>query len=394
MDSGNGNEGTETKAGQSDVSRPAEVQVHADGYHGDIAADAPAYEAASQDGAPKKTSAAERTLPLFPEAGIPTAGHGTGCMIRSSNGVTKIEILLFRRADIFDDELRPLPQRQVGLGFRLRWDQLCVFLAHSHVGDPERWPNPDVAKRACGGWAAGSYQGNHRAIAAFLSTWLIVLDIDHHASFARVQAALEPFEFAAHSTYKDTEADPRCRVVLLLHEPCTDARVYKQAHAALRQRLVDFGFQAPDRARGIAGDVDDGASDVSRLSYRPMHHPERAPRFLAHEGERLDLGRLLAAHERRHPQPQRQSRTRSGEVNDAYRQGALRHAAQRMQSATVGDRHALLFRQAASLVRPELGIPDADIERTLLPSFVRAAGGDREEEGERTIRDAVSRSGT
>jgi hypothetical protein len=62
-----------------------------------------------------------------------------------------------------------------------------------------------------------------------------------------------------------------------------------------------------------------------------------------------------------------------------------------VRTALEGQRHEELFRQAASLARPELGIRDEEIEARLLPAFVSVAGERREYEGRRAISDAIAR---
>ena len=54
-----------------------------------------------------------------------------------------------------------------------------------------------------------------------------------------------------------------------------DPRAYKRAHEAPRERLHSWGYARPDKVRGIKGDIDEGASDATRLSYAPMFQPGR-----------------------------------------------------------------------------------------------------------------------
>ena len=67
--------------------------------------------------------------------------------------------------------------------------------------------------------------------------------------------------------------------------------------------------------------------------------------------------------------------------------GALQKAAAALASASPGERHYALSREAFTLAR--LDVPTAEIESALLPAFAAAAGDTRMAEGVRTIRDAV-----
>jgi hypothetical protein len=175
--------------------------------------------------------------------------------------------------------------------------------------------------------------------------------------------------------------------VLPLTEPCTDLRAYKRAHAAMRERLYAWGYIRPDKRAKVKGDIDEGASDATRLSYAPMHRPERAFAFLATDGDALDINKI-PARPKPSPAPMLAPRERNP---DKYREGALRRAEDEVRTALEGGRHEALFKEGASLARKELGLSDGEIYGALLPAFLCVAGQGRRVEGERTIADAIAR---
>jgi hypothetical protein len=239
---------------------------------------------------------------------------------------------------------------------------------------------------------AGLYRGRWRHHSAFVHTRLLTIDVDAHGEIERAAAGLAPFCKAIHSTYKSAPDSPRCRVVVLLAELCTDLRMYKKAHAAVRERLYErlhsCGYVRPDKDRGIKGDIDEGASDATRLSYAPMHQPGREFRFPATEGDLLDVNRI--------PQPARPARRPSSpsprDCNpDRYREAALRRAEEQVRSSLEGQRHEALFKEAASLARAELALADGEIWSALQVAALSSMGDGRRREIERTIRDGIAR---
>jgi hypothetical protein len=297
----------------------------------------------------------------------------------------KLQVLVLKRSAIFDDNLELLKVPHIGKGLRMTWPTFVEFLRSTVAqGDPSL---PfDVAKRARGGWVGGEWADNHRLGTKFISTQLLTIDVDANGDIDRIAAAFAPYTKLIHSTYKSTPDKPRARLVLVLSEPCRDKAQYKAVHKFLRSKMVAAGWSATD--------LDDGASDCTRLNYFPMHQVGVEPRVLATDGALVDVARIVEATRlgkapaRKAPgQPPPTSSPRTGE---AYRQGALRRAHEAMASATDGDRHALLFREAASLARPELGCSDEEIEQALLGPFLDVAGETRADEGARTIRDAIA----
>jgi hypothetical protein len=288
---------------------------------------------------------------------------------------TKFHILVLQKADL-------VRKPQVGSGgTAITWADFARPLSRSVEGDPTLLP--DEAKKARGGWAGGLYTDHHRAKAKLVATQLMTIDIDANGDTDRAASAFASMKTIIHSTYKHTPAKPRCRVIIVLSEPCSSPQMYTAGHKALCQVLFRWGYQA--------GDLDEGAHDACRLNYWPMHQRGIAPRFVQTSGRPLDLAQLLAANP---PPPRpttqrRPSTSAQASRSDAYKAGALRRARDAMRSATEGDRHAFLFRQAAGLARPGLGCSDDEIIGALLDAFVGVAGSDREAEGERTIRDAI-----
>jgi hypothetical protein len=285
-----------------------------------------------------------------------------------------------------DGDLTRFAVKHVGVACRMRWPELVGYLSRGVPGDLSRYQDPEIVKRQEGGWTGGLFTGGWRHHSAFVHTELLTIDVDGHGDVHRAAEAFAPFSKIIHSTFKSVPAAPRSRVVLRLLKPCSDLREYKRAHAALREHLFAWGYVRPDKAHGVKGDIDEGASDATRLNYCPMHHPDRAFDFLQTDGELLDLDRIPTT-----PKPAAapvQPRERN---EDKYREGALRRAEHEVRGALEGQRHHELFRQAASLARADLGVRDVEIVDALLPAFVHSAGEARRFEGEKTIADAIAK---
>jgi hypothetical protein len=287
-----------------------------------------------------------------------------------------------------DGDLTRFTARHVGIACKMYWPELCGFLSRGVAGDVAKHPDPNICKRQEGGWTGGLFRDGWRHNTAFVQTQLLTIDIDAHGEVDRAAEALAPFRKAIHSTFQSTSDAPRCRVVVPLVEPCTDLRLYKNAHAALRERLYAWGYVRPDRALRVKGDIDEGASDATRLNFSPMYQRGREFRFLETDGEALDVSRI--------PEPPkaepRPGFTQPRERNaDRYREAALRRAEDEVRTALEGQRHESLFKEAASLSRPELALPEGDIWGALLPAFLASAGEARRREGERTIADGIAR---
>lgn len=292
-----------------------------------------------------------------------------------ADGGPKFHILVLQKA-----ALARKPQVGNG-GTPITWADFARPLSRSVEGDPSL--PPDEAKKARGGWAGGLYTDHHRAKAKLVATQLMTIDIDANGDIDRAASAFASMKTMIHSTYKHTPGKPRCRVIIQLSGPCSSPQMYTAGHKALCQVLYRWGYQA--------GDLDEGAHDACRLNYWPMHQRGVAPRFVQTGGRPLDLAQLLAANAPppRQTTQKRPSTSARASTSDAYKAAALRRAHDAMRSATEGDRHAFLFRQAAGLARPALGCTDHEIMAALLYAFVGVAGSEREAEGERTIRDAI-----
>jgi hypothetical protein len=263
---------------------------------------------------------------------------------------------------------------QVGTPCRMTWANLAAYLSRPTDGDPVAFPNPDEAKRQAGAWSPCLYKDNRRRKADVVHACAITFDIDGGGDVDRASKAFAAFRKIVHSTYKSTPQAPRCRVVLPLAEPCTDAKLYELAHAAVRRELGARGFI-----------VDEGAKDISRLNFAPMIYPGRTFAFNATDGVPFDVRKFAASV--KPPAPTKPAPT-NGEHRDAYVQAALRRAADAVAGASVGDRHHLLSKEAYTLARPDLGLSLSQITSALLGAFVSRAGEARMLEGARTIKDA------
>lgn len=284
-----------------------------------------------------------------------------------------------------DGDLTRFAVKHVGIPCRMRWPELVGYLSWSVPGDVSRYADLDIIKRQEGGWTGGLYREGWRNSAAFVRTEIMTIDIDAHGEIKRAAAALARFRKAIHSTFKSTPEAPRCRVVLHLARPCTDLARYRAAHKAMRECLYRWGYVRPDKKGRVEGDIDEGASDATRLNYAPMHHPEGRPEFLATDGELLDLDRV---YERPKPPPPTRIRERNP---DKYREAALRRAEEEICTALVGGRHGEIFKQAAALARPELGLPRRAIAAALYPAAQSVLPETRWGEARKTIEDGIAR---
>jgi hypothetical protein len=285
-----------------------------------------------------------------------------------------------------DGDIARFAARHVGVPCKMPWAEFCGYLSRGVAGDPAKYPDPEIAKRAEGGWAGGLYREGWRHHTAFVHTQLLTIDVDGHGDVDRAAAAFAPFVTAIHSTYKSNAEAPRCRVVMLLSEPCTDLREYKRAHRAMCESLYRVGYVRPDKVARVKGDIDEGASDATRLSYAPMHHHAREFRFASTAGAPLEIARIPL------PTPRKIAPIVPRERNaDRYREGALRRAEAEVRSALEGQRHEVLFKEAAALARPELGLSEGEILSALFPPAVAVMGQNRAHEARRTILDGIAR---
>jgi hypothetical protein len=255
-------------------------------------------------------------------------------------------------------------QPQIGTACRMTWRQITAYLSRPSSGE---------AKDEGGAWSPGLYRDNVRRKSHLISIGALVVDVDEAGDVLRSAEILSRYRSILHETFSSTDDAPRCRIVLALAE-AVDAAIYERAHAVVRAHLRRAGLVA-----------DDGAKDASRLSYSPVRRPGARYRFATTEGAPLDTRAVLAAQPP--PPPRPIPRPIAPEHADAYVRGALRRAADAIASATPGERHYALSREAFSLAR--LGLDESQISSALLPAFVAAAGERREYEGARTIRDAI-----
>ncbi len=331
--------------------------------------------------------AIEREAIANESADVPLPRHALGgCVCEAEKLLDVLALPAWRLHP--DGEISTFATRHIGISCQMRWSEFCGYLSRGVLGDPAKYPDPEIAKRQEGGWAGGLYRDSWREHTAFVHTELLTIDIDAHGEIERAAEAFAPFRKAIHSTYKSSPDAPRCRVVLQLAKPCTDLQTYKRAHAALRERLYSWGYIRPDRAHKIKGDIDEGASDGTRLSYAPMYQPGRVFGFLATDGALLDIEQIP---EPPKPAPRPVSTTARDRNPDKYREGALRRAESEVRSSLEGQRHESLFKEAASLARPQLGLTDTDIWSALESAALAVMGEGRRFEIERTIRDGIAR---
>jgi hypothetical protein len=293
-----------------------------------------------------------------------------------------LDLLTLPAWRILTEDLEFRKERQIGVPLKLTWRELVACLAHAEVGDPMKYSDPEIAKRARGGYAGGLFPNGWRNHKDFSHTEIMTVDIDGHGEVARAAAAFASFRTAIHSTYKSARAAPRCRAVVLLAQRCTELSEYKRGHKAIRDCLYAWGYERAD--------IDEGASDATRLNYWPMVQPGEQFTFAVTRGEPLDIARIPAPK----PKPGPLASATRKPNPDKYREGALRRAEAAVRVASKGDRHATLFREAASLARENLHLSNGEIERALHQAFVAAAGEGRSHEGARTIADAIARGRT
>ncbi|MBI2761807.1 MAG: hypothetical protein HYX51_10325 [Chloroflexi bacterium] len=120
-------------------------------------------------------------------------------------------------------------------------------------------------------WSATLYrQGATRANAGVVEIGALVLDLDRALPDWR---RLEPFEYAAHTTWKHTPDAPRWRVVLPLAEPVPVAQWR--------------GFWGGATA-ALAPGTDPSARDEARIYYLPSCPPDSEPEVRRNAGALLD----------------------------------------------------------------------------------------------------------
>lgn len=252
---------------------------------------------------------------------------------------------------------------QVGTPRRPTWSSFATWLSV---------PARGARKDAAGGFSPALYAGGVRRKSVLVHAWLLVIDIDGQGDVDRVADEVSAYDAVVLETFSSTPEAPRCRLLMRLDQP-VDGATYERTHLVVRTRLRTRLGVVPD----------DGAKDVSRLSYAPVRPPGSGYRFRRTSGLALSCARVLAAQP---PPPARAvPRLVPAEHADAYRRGALRRAADAIVAAHEGGRHEAVNREAYALAR--LGLTLDEVTGALLPAAVAAMGEPRRREAERTIAD-------
>jgi hypothetical protein len=257
---------------------------------------------------------------------------------------------------------------QIGTATRPTFAELGACLARPLIGD---------AKDCAGAYSPALYTDNVRRKPNLVKIWAMVVDIDQGGDVDRVVQLVGRYRAIVHSTFSSTEADPRCRVLILLAE-AVDAATYEAAHKVVRAHLTRTGAVA-----------DEGAKDASRVSYWPVVRPGASFRCVEVDGVTLDARAVIAAQPP--PAPKSAPRLVAPEHRDVYIQAALRKAADAVASASKGERHYVLCKEAYSLKR--LDLSEGEIASVLVPAFVACTDESRRREGERTVADACAARG-
>jgi len=248
-------------------------------------------------------------------------------------------------------------------GHRIWWSWRDLLLAI--VRDLGR-PHPE----RCHGWSPALFAGNRRGLDHLETVTALCLDYDAgEQSLEDVTSAWSNWRGLVHSSKSHTTAHPRLRVVLPLAEP---------VDVAGHRRLSAW-------AVGRSAGLDVGAtSDPARLWWWPSTVTgEHCYAWLR--------GRLLRLRDAPPIPPPPVRPPRSGPRQGAatrYAEAAVRSAGDRIASASVGDRHATLLREAWSLSRL---VRDGLLDEGGVVSELTAAAleaGKPEREVERAIRDA------
>lgn len=252
---------------------------------------------------------------------------------------------------------------QVGTHREMSWDDLCDWLSEPAWGD---------AKDLVGGWNPGLYTDNIRRKANLIRSHALVVDIDSGGDIDKLAEEHRDYDAILHETFSSSEATPRCRLVLRFAEP-VNTETYEHVHRVIRRRIREE----------LHVGVDDGAKDVSRLSYCPVRRPGSGYRAHVIQGRGLDAAALLKAHPPivRAPCPVRPLPSHQSK----YCEAALRRAADALAAGTPGERHDILNRESYALAR--LGLSLGEVARALIPAAIQSMGEARKKEIERTIVD-------
>ena len=208
---------------------------------------------------------------------------------------------------------------------------------------------------------------------------MLVVDVDAGDPYA-VAEVLSAYAIIVHSTYKHTPTTPRCRIVFRLESPCTSADDYNIGLRFIAGTLNAKGLIAPAKD-----------STLGKLAYLPMHQPGVEPVFIVNDGRLLDLDRIVQAERKRETFSHR-PKPRTTSATPAYRTGAILSASNGIAGARSGERHNVLYREAASVARPELGLDEHTIVAELLSAARHADPDEHPDELERTIHDAIEKA--
>jgi len=196
---------------------------------------------------------------------------------------------------------------QIGTATRPTFAELGACLARPLIGD---------AKDCAGAYSPALYTDNVRRKPNLVKIWAMVVDIDQGGDVDRVVQLVGRYRAIVHSTFSSTEADPRCRVLILLAEAVGrgDVRSGAQGRASPSH---------PHRRRRRRGGK--GRQPRELLA----RGPALAPRSVCVEvdGVTLDARAVIAAQPP--PAPKSAPRLVAPEHRDVYIQAALRKAADR-----------------------------------------------------------------
>ncbi len=221
------------------------------------------------------------------------------------------------------------------------WTRVTMPVGRTyHVCDDDVWttlsrPRRAASKSALPGIALVTFRGGRRGLDHVIAVHGIGIDIDGGASLSEVLDAWRGAYGYVHSTPSSTAADPRWRIVLVLAAPMTNG---ENARHVIRWAQ-----------RRTPGKVDMGTCDPSRLWFLPWTgaaHWQHAGLV----GRPID-GVAVAVEERAREErerAERQSRRFAPlPVTDGtYSERALSKACGAVASATEGERHDLLTREA------------------------------------------------
>ena len=218
------------------------------------------------------------------------------------------------------------------------------------------------------GWSPALFAGDRRGGEHVEAVTALCLDYDSgEQDLDAVCAAWGEWRGLVHSSKGHTPEAPRLRVVLPLASP-TDAA----GHA----RLAAWAIERQPM-------LDRHARDASRFWW----WPSTTSGVACHRWLR---GRLLRVSDAPEPPPRPPPRPiEPGTVTDRYAAGALRRAVDNVISASIGDRHGTLCREAYSLARLVVagGLTEGDVTDALIDAAL--AAGKPEGEAVRAVRDGL-----